>query len=131
MGYLTRQKLAVTQFFEQNRDKHLTADEVIIGLSKTAAISKSTVYRAIDTLEKEGRLRKFNIDSKSGSCYQLSESCSQNTHFHLKCGVCGVLYHVECKRLTELEEHMAVNHSFEIDYSKTVFYGTCGNCAKQ
>ena len=132
MGYITKQKQTVYLFLEANKERHLTADEVIFGLVKEGnAVSKSTVYRYLDALEKEGKIIRYNIDSKSGACYQLSESCCEKEHFHLKCFSCGSLFHVECHKLSDIENHILNDHSFEIDYSKTVLYGKCKDCLKK
>jgi len=132
-GYRTRQRTAILQYFRAHPHAHLTAEELCDAL-RTGGISigKSTVYRTLDMLEESGIIRRFTVSSEEGACYQYaggsSETC--HAHFHLKCMVCGTLYHIECDHLDELTAHLGAKHNFTVDYAKTVLLGTCDPCRR-
>lgn len=129
-AYRTKQREAILEYIVENKEKHVTADEIITQFSKMDNhIGKSTVYRYLDKLCKENVIRKFTIDGSSSACYQYGNSgmnCYE--HYHFKCEKCGELFHVGCKLMNEIKEHVMDEHEFLIDSSKTVFYGLCKKC---
>lgn len=131
MGYVTKQGNLVKNFLEKRGESHFSADEIYFALiSDGCRIGKTTVYRQLEKLVGEGAARKFSSGDSSSCCYQLcSESCK--SHYHLKCSVCGKLFHIECDFLDRLSEHIYDGHRFTVDGSKTVLYGICENCAKE
>lgn len=132
-GYRTRQRAAILQYFKSHPHAHLTAEELHDALHMQGiSVGKSTVYRALDKLEETGVVRRFTMSPGESACYQYAggdrDTC--HAHFHLKCLVCGTLYHIECDHLDELTAHLGIQHSFTVDYAKTVLYGTCDPCRR-
>jgi len=69
--YKTKQREAILEYIVENKEKHITADEIITRFSKQDnPIGKSTVYRYLDKLCKENIIRRFTIDGSSSACYQ-------------------------------------------------------------
>lgn len=130
-GYKTRQRDLIFEFFVANKEKHVTADEVLEHLKGQGnSVGKSTVYRYLDRLVNEGKVRKYYIEEGMGACYQYvgdKEEC--NNHFHLKCIRCGRLIHIKCDYLSEVDEHISKHHDFKVDNTKTVLYGICNRCS--
>ena len=131
--YRTRQRTAILQYFKSHPHAHLTAEELCDALRAGGiSVGKSTVYRALDKLAESGLVRRFSMAPGESACYQYagghSDTC--RAHFHLKCTVCGTLYHIECEHLDELTAHLGAKHSFTVDYAKTVLYGTCDPCRR-
>ena len=128
--YNTRQRDGIMKAIESFGGEHFTAADVVKRLSCDGnIIGQATVYRAIERLAESGALRKYVVDGTTAACYQVSESHSScSEHFHLKCAVCGRLIHVECDELTKIALHIASDHGFSVDFSKTVFYGVCDGC---
>ena len=132
-GYKTRQRSAIEAYFRTHPHAHLTAEELCDALHADGiAIGKSTVYRALDMLVEAGYVRRFTMSAGEGACYQYAGGVHERccTHFHLKCLVCGTLYHVACEHLDELGSHLGAQHNFTVDYAKTVLYGTCDPCRR-
>lgn len=131
-SYKTKQREAILEFFVLNKEKHITAEEIIEYFKEQGnPIGKSTVYRYLDKLVEGNVIRKFTIDGVSSACYQYGtedESCHE--HFHFKCLKCGELFHVTCHLMNDISAHVMKDHDFLIDSSKTVFYGHCGKCRK-
>ncbi len=131
MSYNTRQSKLVYHFLQNNPHKHFSAEEVYFSLiSNGDNIGRTTVYRQLDKLCDEKKVRKFFSGENNACCYQLeSEHC--HNHYHLKCSSCGTLIHTECDFLDKLTSHIFNDHQFKIDGSRTVLYGICKNCREE
>ena len=132
-SYRTRQRAAILQYLKTHPHAHLTAEELCDALhAHGVSVGKSTVYRALDMLVDAGVVRRFTASPGEGTCYQYAggDGMQCHAHFHLKCVVCGTLYHIECDHLDELTAHLGIQHSFTVDYAKTVLYGTCDPCRR-
>lgn len=129
-GYKTKQRDLILNYFIENNDRHVTAEEVVEYLKdQGTSVGKSTVYRYLEKLVSQGIVRRFFIEEGYGACYQYignNEQCHE--HFHLKCLSCGALLHIECDFLVEAERHIVNDHGFIIDNTKTVLYGLCDKC---
>lgn len=128
--YKTKQRELILDYLVDNKNRHVTVDEIIDYTKQSGSpVGKTTAYRYIDELEQKGIIRKYTIEKGICACYQYidKEQKCQN-HFHFKCKVCGELYHLDCNFLNTVKDHLCDNHGFEIDSSKTVFYGTCKKC---
>ena len=95
--YKTRQRALILQFLSDNRERHLSVDEVFDYLrAQQSPVGKSTVYRCLDRLVSQGRARRYFLGDGARACYQYVDgqgACRE--HFHLKCIGCGQLsmYH--------------------------------------
>ena len=131
VGYKTRQRALILQFLSDNRERHLSVDEVFDYLrAQQSPVGKSTVYRCLDRLVSQGRARRYFLGDGARACYQYVDgqgACRE--HFHLKCIGCGQLFHVSCERLDEIAAHVLEHHGFQVDHTKTVLYGLCAGCA--
>lgn len=129
-GYKTKQKQIILEYIKSSKDKHITAAEIVAHLNSAGtSVGVTTVYRYLDKLVEIGYVRKYNLDKKTGACYQYikdNEECVE--HFHLKCVKCGELYHISCDFMQGIDEHVLEHHGFRIDNTKTVLYGKCKHC---
>lgn len=132
MAYKTRQSAVIEQLLQDNRDRHLTAEEVYRLLrAQGESVGQTTVYRHLEKLCALGTVRKYR-SGDGGACFQLAESREGcHTHYHLKCTACGKLLHAQCSFLNALSEHILAEHQFVVDGSKTVLYGLCADCAQK
>lgn len=128
-GYKTRQKTAILDYLKDNRDRHVTVNEIANYLRDSEnPVGVTTVYRYMDSLLQAGIVQKYLLDSEGGAFYEyIGENCC-NEHFHLKCEGCGDLIHMECGQIRELYDHIKTGHDFGVNSIKTVFYGTCEKC---
>ncbi|MBQ3064956.1 MAG: transcriptional repressor [Clostridia bacterium] len=132
-GYQTKQKTSVTAYFKAHPSVHFTVDELTEALhSEGIRIGKSTVYRTLHHLTDAGIIRKYTPAAGESACYQYAKDGEHqcDSHFHLKCLVCGTLHHVDCGHLSALAAHFRLHHGFTVDYEKTVLYGTCDACKR-
>ncbi len=129
--YNTRQKQILIDFFNKNTDKHYSIKEITDAVADNK-IGKSTVYRLIEKMTGDGYIRRFRgKDGKSVLYQYVGENHECDRHFHLKCTECGLLIHLECKYIAELNKHINIHHRFNIDTSKTILYGLCSSCAEE
>lgn len=128
--YHTEQRDAVLACFDRNMGTQLTAGDIAADLlTHGSRIGNATIYRTLDYLEKEGRIRKFIDENGRQACWQLTvgeDHC--NDHYHLKCRKCGHITHLECELASELDSHIRMEHHFAIDRAATIFYGLCEAC---
>ncbi len=127
--YKTKQRELIWNYIVEHKNEHITADDICAHLKQTGnSVGKATVYRYLEKLIEEDKIRKYTHDSNSSACYQLilCEDCAM--HYHCKCTDCGKLFHIECEHLNEVNSHVLAEHDFTINPSQTVFYGKCKNC---
>ena len=131
--YNTKQRELILSCLRENKDNHVTVDDIMDYLKdKGAAVGKTTVYRSLDNFVKEGIVQKYNAVERMGACYQyVGQSGTCRSHYHLVCMDCGDMIHLECNYMDDLSNHMSDNHDFSLDKFKTVFYGHCNKCESQ
>lgn len=128
--YKTKQRSQVLNCLIENKSKHLTADEITDILKQQGTeVGKTTIYRSLEKLLKDGSVRKYICEEGKSACFQyVDENENCHRHFHLKCVKCGKLIHLECDYLSDLERHIFEHHKFTVDNTKTVLYGICEEC---
>lgn len=130
-GYKTRQRALVEEILQKSGGAHLTADEIVSRLTaQNESVGRTTVYRCLERLTAENRVRKY-VTAGESACYQYiggEKTCEE--HFHLKCVQCGRLIHMECSHMNELADHVAAHHGFTVDKTQTVLYGVCAKCSE-
>ncbi|MDR2393621.1 MAG: transcriptional repressor [Treponema sp.] len=129
--YTTSQGKQILDYMASLGDQHVTAQQVVRHFETPAAgIGQTTVYRHLERLVAEGKVRKYVLSEGSSACYQYlgknSQGCQE--HFHLKCEHCGTLIHVDCTLLDKMSGHLLAEHDFQVNLLKTTLYGTCGTC---
>ena len=130
-GYRTRQRELIGEILRENSNGHLTVDEIVELLgARNAAVGRTTVYRCLERLTAEGKLRKYSAAGES-ACYQYIDGEECHEHFHLKCKCCGRLIHMECEHMHALSGHILNEHGFAVDPLCTVLYGICADCAEK
>lgn len=125
-NYNTKQRDEIVNFFNAHRGKCFTAKDII--KSGEIKSGEATVYRTLTKLTNQGIITRFT--DGDAACYQLNESEKCNNHFHLKCLRCGVLIHMDCGFMTDMQRHIENSHDFKVDLHKTIIYGICGECSQ-
>ncbi len=135
-AYQTGARVRLLDFFAQNPDRQFTAEELCAYFSSPdarRAIARSTLYRQLCALCREGLLQRFDgTDPQTGASVRYYQpvgdggDCMQ--HFHLKCLRCGGLQHLECDRTVALLSHVLATHLFTVDCGRSILYGVCQAC---
>lgn len=131
--YNTRQKKLVLELIESNSDTQFTCEAITELLSrKGTPVGKTTVYRQLEKLSKDGIIKKIYADSSKSYIYQhIDGSLRCDEHMHLRCRECGKYIHLGCEFMNKVNEHVSLHHDFIIDNSCTELVGVCGNCSAE
>ncbi|MBR4030708.1 MAG: transcriptional repressor [Clostridia bacterium] len=126
MDYKTKQKDAILNYLNEQKERYVTAKELLEHLkAKNIEIGLTTIYRHLEKLEAKGLVRKYHLDGELSACYK---ACAEQENFLLKCEDCGDMVEFKCPDLEHLYTHFNDEHHFAINPHKTVFYGKCGKC---
>ncbi len=127
--YNTRQKRELLSFLQTHGAESYSVDDLMIEMLKTGEkIGRSTVYRNLEQLSEQGKVRKYQ-NARGMICYQYvenSEDC--HSHFHMMCKTCGKLFHVNCNLMQQLSGHIYSHHHFRLDSCETILVGMCADC---
>ncbi len=117
---------------EHATDTPRSAEEIYAGLAaRGGAPGYSSVYRLLSRLVVEGQVRRLRAPAPArGYLFQFAAAHACHAHFHLHCLSCGTVTHLECDCGEEIAAHLRREHGFSTDCGRTVFYGTCAQCAK-
>lgn len=127
VSYKTDQKEFLIDYLTKNSDKYISVQDIEKYLFQSQKkVGVTTIYRFLNKLEKDGKLR---VETKDHTKYYqyISDECKN--HFHLKCEKCGKIIHFECEKFMKMIKHIEKEHNFYID-SKFVIYGLCEKCKK-
>lgn len=128
-GYkLTPQRRATLDVILQNKDKHMSAEEVFLEVKKNCPeIGLATIYRTILLLEEIQIIRRHNFDDGKNR-YELNDPNEEHHHHHLICSRCGKVIEVEEDLLDKLENTIQKKYRFHIVDHKVQFTGYCFSC---
>ncbi len=130
--YNTKQKRIIESFLRENINGQFTCEEIADSLKRRSTpVGKTTVYRYLEYLVKDGKVRKITGGtSKSAHFQYIDDEMNCGSHMHLKCLKCGDFIHLGCSFLKDVNEHIFEHHRFIVDNSTTVLYGLCEKCAE-
>jgi len=122
---VTVQRRAVFEALAVRRD-HPSADQVYDAVrGRIPGLSRTTVYRVLDTLVEAGFVRKVH---HAGGVARFDPMTHR--HHHLVCEACGRLVDVDDAAVPTLRLPEARGSGFRItDYSVS-FLGLCGACGR-
>lgn len=128
-GYkLTHQREAILKIIMDNKDEHLSCDEIYNMLSKDyPKIGIATVYRTLQLFEKLNIVYKLNFDDGFFR-YELNHGTGDHHHHHLICLECGKVMEVKLDLLDSLEKEIERDGKFTIIDHNVQFYGYCNEC---
>ena len=88
--YSTRQRAAVLAALQANAGKYMGAEEVVEAIRQGgAAVGRTTVYRTLETLTREGVVRRFVLDKRTPAQYEYLNDPGA-AEYHVQCRSCGV-----------------------------------------
>lgn len=133
--YQTEQRKILMAYLKAHSDRAFTIEELWEAmkgeLPQETVPGKSTVYRMMPGLVEEGLVRRFVKGNSRTFVYQMicGEHC--DSHLHLKCSVCGKLYHMGDQETENLVAEVFRKHHFSVDEEKTVLFGLCEGCGEE
>jgi Fe2+ or Zn2+ uptake regulation protein len=120
---VTPQRLAILEYLDYHR-KHPTADNIYCSIKKNnPSLSKTTVYNALEILEKYGLILSINIGS-SEHRYDFRN----DSHHHFFCKECRNIIDIDIK-CPNMETILSYGH--KVDEIHGYFKGICKDCLKK
>lgn len=131
-GYrLTNQRQAVLEVISQNREKHLSTEEIFGEVKKKyPQIGLATVYRAVQLFEEIGLVQRISLDD-GRMRYQMTDPEEKHGHHHLICEICGEVFDFQEDMLELLERHIFEENGFAVTNHSVKVFGICKNCSNQ
>ncbi len=120
---ITHQRLEILKYLDTHMT-HPTADEIYSELKKkNPSLSKTTIYNALETLQKNNLVQNLTISS-SEQRYEIKEKM----HHHFLCKKCGRITNIEitCPNINKILKqghHVMEVHGY--------FKGYCKECLKK
>jgi len=128
---LTPQRKLVLEIFLENKERHLSAEEVYrLSREKGEDIGLATIYRTLELLEELALLHKMNFGD-GRSRYELTPPNMEQDHHHhhhLVCLNCAEILEVEDDLLYQLENVVENKYHFRIVDHNLQFFGYCSKC---
>lgn len=133
--YQTEQKRILLAYMKAHSEEAFTIEELCRRLKAEIALDcvpgKSTVYRIMPKLVEEGQVKRFVKGNSRKFLYQMVCGKHCDKHLHMKCSVCGRLYHLEDRESETLFLQVMKKHHFQLDEGKTVLFGQCEGCCNK
>ena len=126
MTYITGKRERIIDLLSRNRDRAFSLPEICDGVT-TDGKGKSTVYRLVSALAREGIVRRIIDDETREITYQLVGGGECAEHLHLKCRTCGRLFHLDQDTSHTLGDRLLFGFGFELDEG-TLLLGRCRQC---
>ena len=130
--YQTEQRRQLLSFLMEHRDRQFSIEELSKHLCGDGQISVSSIYRNVNAMVKEGAIQRFSKDGSRKFLYQYIGDGDCSCHIHLKCEICGSIFHMDRRAMETVDASVAASvRGFSINRKRTVLYGACGKCKKQ
>ena len=123
-SYNTKQKDIIMDAIK--RQEHEFTIKDIYNQVKTKT-GLTTIYRLVDKLVKDEKLKKY-IGQDNITYYQYLTECSKDNHFYLKCDKCNKMIHVDCDCIEEISSHISKKHNFKLNKKNKIINGHCDTC---
>ena len=125
-GYrVTKTRKAIFEIFTTTK-KPLSAEGLLALLvKKDLSPNKSTIYRELDFLEKEGSIKTLQLHSDR----KMYEITTLGHHHHLVCLSCEAIEDLPMENhLENYEEKILEKNSFKVTRHSLEFFGICKSC---
>lgn len=125
--YKTKQRQELLEFMRKNTGQPLSVQQIYAYLQTgEKPVGLTTVYRYIDKLRREGKIRKYHLEGNPTPHYEYVEDSTEGLNF--QCDKCGKIEHIACQNFLHTTAHMFEDHGIKVNTSKTIFYGECQEC---
>ncbi len=120
---LTPQRRLIIDLIHE-KASHLTPEEIINYVQdRMPGLTKSTVYRTLELLERSGCVCKSEMDN-----HTVYHHADEGHHHHLVCDHCGKKIECEEGVVTPLQEALQQQYGFRVRLQHMVLPGLCREC---
>ena len=128
MTYNTEKRSKIIALLSESGGRAFTTDELAEAICPDGS-GRSSVYRIVAQLCREGALRKITDSQSRRTTYQYLGQHECTEHLHLKCNECGRLIHLDHETSHLLESKIKAIKGFSIDDGSMLF-GRCEDCTR-
>jgi Fur family transcriptional regulator, peroxide stress response regulator len=122
---MTNQRLRILEYLQETKE-HPTAEALYQTVRKELPkISKGTIYRNLKILEREGSVKKLEINDG-----QTHWDGNPNPHHHFVCKRCGRIIEINLADNWQIEERIEGKYGVKVDQSQLLVRGLCDFCLK-
>lgn len=116
---ITQPRLSILRVLQNNRDRHLTADDIYRLLIESGEeIGLATVYRVLNQFEMSGLVEKHNFESGQ-AYYELNDG---EHHDHMVCLETGKVIEFISDEIEKAQKKIAEAHGYDIESHSLVIY---------
>ena len=127
--YNTKQQTIILRCLKQNKEMFCTVDQFMESFHiEGVHIGRTTVYRALERLHKEGIVLKIPSVEGAPAQYRFIEEDKRKNYGKLVCLKCGRAIPLQCGCIDNFFGHILEEHKFELDQGHTILYGYCEEC---
>jgi Fur family ferric uptake transcriptional regulator len=107
---------------------HFEAEDILVRMRKKKyRVSRATIYRTLELLEKCGLIRKARL-GETKAYYE--HTYGRHHHEHMKCEVCGRVIEFESEEIEKLQDLICKKYNFEMTHHILHLFGVCETCQK-
>jgi len=126
MVYNLGKRERIVELLSKCGSQSMTLEE-ICALVTDGTHGKSTVYRLVSELVKDGCVRRITEEGTRRVTYQYMGDCHCSEHLHLKCRDCGRLFHLSGQESGALMSAVKTVANFTLD-GQALLFGRCALC---
>lgn len=120
---MSRQRIAVLEFFEENKEGHFSLNEIYERIfQKNKNISFTSVYRTCKLLERLGLIRQISFEER-----HIHYESNLTPHLHYQCLICGKIIEENPEWLKKWKKNLD-SKNFLITSYRVQIYGICKDC---
>jgi Fe2+ or Zn2+ uptake regulation protein len=121
---MTNQRLVILEHLQET-DQHPTVEKIYRDVkTKLPKLSKATVYRNLNDLEKEGVVSKLIVGKQS------RWEAGGEPHHHFICNNCKRIIEVKLADIWQLKERIESKYNVEVDEYQLIAKGKCDFCER-
>lgn len=126
---ITQPRVEILKLFENNKDAHLSADDVFSLLKNQGSNTGiATVYRVLAQFESAGIINRLKLDNDQ-VMYELDQG---EHHDHMICLQCGNIEEFYSEEIERLQEQIVKNMGAKmVDHSLNIYVKECKACPKK
>jgi Fur family ferric uptake transcriptional regulator len=112
-----------------NTHFHFEAEDILVRMRKKKYhVSRATIYRTLEVLEKSGLIRKSRL-GETKAYYE--HTYGRHHHEHMKCNVCGRVTEFESEEIEKLQDTICKQYRFAMTHHILHLFGICEDCQKK
>ena len=120
----TLPRIKVLSIFENNKDKHLSAEDIFKIMLKTdEEVGLATIYRVLTQFEQSGILIRHHFESDK-AVFELNDKVH---HDHIVCLQCGFIKEFVDDEIEKRQNMIAEKNGFKIIEHALYIYADCTN----